>query len=133
MDTTMENRAYESLYKQLKVDYDASLANLLKLEDEKNKAIEQQQYLQTQNENLTNKLEDMEVTLNDMQNQITVLQEELEITKQSKGRQCKYSAQDAKKIHDSLRKYGGSMSFRAASDYFHISTSTIQLLLKKYC
>ncbi len=78
MDTTMENRAYESLYKQLKVDYDASLTNLLKLEDEKNKAIEQQQYLQTQNENLTNKLEEMEVSLNNLQNQITILQEELE-------------------------------------------------------
>ena len=97
MDTTMENRAYESLYKQLKVDYDASLANLLKLEDEKNKAIEQQQYLQTQNENLTNKLEEMEISLNNLQNQITILHEELEISKRSKGRKCKYSAQDAKK------------------------------------
>ena len=133
MDTTLENRAYESLYKQLKVDYDASLANLLKLADEKNKAIEQQQYLQTQNENLTNKLEEMEVSLYNLQNQITILQEELEISKRSKGRNCKYTAHDAKKIHDSLKKYGGTMSFRAASDYFNISTSTIQLLLKKYC
>ena len=120
MDTTMENRAYESLYKQLKVKYDASLANLLKLEDEKNKAIEQQQYLQNQNENLTNKLEEMEVTLNDMQNQITVLQEELEISKRSKGRKSKYTREDAQKIHDSLKKYGGTLSIRAASEYFKI-------------
>ncbi len=133
MQTCAENIAYKSLYLQLKQKYDQASKRMLEIEDTKNKAIEKQIQIQTQNENLTNKLKEMEVSLNNLQNQITILQEELEISKRSKGRNCKYTAHDAKKIHDSLKKYGGTMSFRAASDYFNISTSTIQLLLKKYC
>ena len=86
MDTSMENISYKSLYKQLKANYDLALNTMLKLEDEKNKAIEKQKHLQTQNEDLTIKLDQMKVTLNDLQNQITVLKDELERTKRNNSR-----------------------------------------------
>lgn len=132
MDTSMENISYKSLYKQLKANYDLALDTMLKLEDEKNKAIEKQKHLQTQNEDLTIKLDKMEVTLNDLQKQITVLKDELERTKRNNSRKRKYCEQDAKKVHDALKKYGGTLSYRQAADYFNISTSTLQLLMKKY-
>ncbi len=133
MDTNlMLDNAYRSIFKQLQHDYDQALGRMLELEDEKNKTIEKQQYLKAQNEALTKKLEQMEATLNDLQNQITVLKNELEITKRNNSRKSKYSKQDAIKIHDTLKKYGGTLSYRQAADRFGISTSTIQLLLKKY-
>ncbi len=135
----MLENAYKSNYKQLQKKYDQALDRMLELEDEKNKAIneknkaiEEQQHLQTQNNALLKELEQKEISLNDLQNQITDLKDELEIAKRSKGRKSKYTREDAQKIHDSLKKYGGTLSIRAASGYFKISTSTIQLLMNKY-
>ncbi len=133
MDTSMENISYKSIYMQLKADYNRILDRMLELEDEKNKTIEKQQHLQAQNEDLKLKLEQMKATLNSLQNQTTVLKDELEKTKRKNGRKSKFSGQDAKKIHDSLKINGGTLSYRQAAVFFDISTSTIQLLMKKYC
>ncbi|MBR5908592.1 MAG: hypothetical protein IKZ66_01310 [Schwartzia sp.] len=132
MDTSMENIAYKSFYMRLKAEYDQTLVNMLELEDEKNKAIEKQQHLQTQNEDLTFKLGQAETTLNDLRNQIKDLKDELEKTKRKNSRKRKYNEQDARIIHDALKKYGGTLTYRQAAKRFNISTSTIQLLMKEY-
>lgn len=132
MDTSMENIAYKSLYMQLKTEYKRILDSMPEIEDEKYKAINKQRLLQTQNENLTIKLKQMEITLNDLRNQIKDLKGELDATKRNNNRKTKYSEQDAKKIHDALKKYGGTLSFRQAAYCFNISTSTLQLLMKKF-